>query len=140
MRLGRPQGLARAPCSRVGVGRDENAVVAELHEAVLADDLDGLAGEPRAGLVAGGREAGRGSSVDEFDRPRDRFAHLSYEQAVTLLGHAWETWHVLVVRGTKKLRDRVKGLVAAGDVDVSTGALGDWFATALFWKRMSRCW
>lgn len=40
---------------------------------------------------------------------------------------------MLVVRGTKKLRDRVKG-PAAGDEDVSTGALGDWFATALFWK------
>lgn len=40
---------------------------------------------------------------------------------------------MLVVRGTKKLRDRVKGPVA-GDDDVSTGVLGDWFATALFWK------
>ena len=41
---------------------------------------------------------------------------------------------MLVVRGTKKLRDRVKGPVAAGDDDVSTGVLGEWFATALFWK------
>ncbi len=40
---------------------------------------------------------------------------------------------MIVVRGTKKLRDRVKGPVA-GDDDVSTGVLGDWFATALFWK------
>ena len=40
---------------------------------------------------------------------------------------------MLVVRGTKKLRDRVKG-PAAGDDDVSSGVLGDWFATALFWK------
>jgi len=40
---------------------------------------------------------------------------------------------MLVVRGTKKLRDRVKGPVVA-DGDVSTGVLGDWFATALFWK------
>ena len=40
---------------------------------------------------------------------------------------------MLVVRGTKKLRDRVKGPVAE-DGDVSTGVLGDWFATALFWK------
>lgn len=40
---------------------------------------------------------------------------------------------MLVVRGTKKLRDRVKGPVAGGG-DVSTGVLGDWFATALFWK------
>lgn len=40
---------------------------------------------------------------------------------------------MLVVRGTKKLRDRVKGPVAAAD-EVSTTSLGDWFATALFWK------
>ncbi|HET8617695.1 MAG TPA: plasmid pRiA4b ORF-3 family protein [Acidimicrobiales bacterium] len=39
---------------------------------------------------------------------------------------------MLVVRGTKKLRDRVKGAPAGGDV--STTALGDWFATALFWR------
>lgn len=37
------------------------------------------------------------------------------------------------MRGTKKLRDRLKGPVAGGG-DVSTGLLGDWFATALFWK------
>lgn len=40
---------------------------------------------------------------------------------------------MLVVRGTKKLRDRVKGSAAVDD-DVSSGVLGDWFATALFWK------
>ena len=40
---------------------------------------------------------------------------------------------MLVVRGTKKLRDRVKG-PPAGDDDASTTALGDWFATALFWR------
>jgi hypothetical protein len=40
---------------------------------------------------------------------------------------------VLVVRGTKKLRDRVKAPVAA-TADESTTVLGDWFATALFWK------
>ena len=40
---------------------------------------------------------------------------------------------MLVVRGTEKIRDRVKG-PATGDDDVSTGVLGDWFATALFWK------
>jgi len=40
---------------------------------------------------------------------------------------------MLVVRATKKLRDRVKGPVGA-EGDVSTGVLGDWFATALFWK------
>ncbi|MGI9023345.1 MAG: DUF6933 domain-containing protein, partial [Acidimicrobiales bacterium] len=40
---------------------------------------------------------------------------------------------MLVVRGTKKLRDRVKGApVVVGDA--STTALGDWFATALFWR------
>jgi hypothetical protein len=40
---------------------------------------------------------------------------------------------VLVVRGTKKLRDRVRA-TPAGAGDVSTTLLGDWFATALFWK------
>ncbi|HEX6421898.1 MAG TPA: plasmid pRiA4b ORF-3 family protein [Acidimicrobiales bacterium] len=40
---------------------------------------------------------------------------------------------MLVVRGTKKLRDRVRGAPAA-DGDVSTTELGDWFATALFWR------
>lgn len=40
---------------------------------------------------------------------------------------------MLVVRGTKKLRDRVKG-APAGDGDESTTALGDWFANALFWR------
>jgi hypothetical protein len=40
---------------------------------------------------------------------------------------------MLVVRGTKKLRDRVKGSGAAAE-EVSTTQLGDWFATALFWR------
>ncbi len=41
---------------------------------------------------------------------------------------------MLIVRGTKKLRDRVRGATPAGDGDESTTALGDWFATALFWR------
>lgn len=40
---------------------------------------------------------------------------------------------MLLVRGTKKLRDRVKGL-SASDSDASSTLLGDWFATALFWR------
>ena len=40
---------------------------------------------------------------------------------------------MLVVRGTKKLRDRLKGPTAA-ERDRSTTSLGDWFATALFWR------
>ena len=40
---------------------------------------------------------------------------------------------MLVIRGTKKLRGRVKGALAA-DGDESTTALGDWFANALFWR------
>jgi hypothetical protein len=40
---------------------------------------------------------------------------------------------MLVLRGTKKLRDRIKGIAARPD-DASTSVLGDWFATALFWK------
>ncbi len=41
---------------------------------------------------------------------------------------------VLVIRGTKKLRDRVKGVPAAAEDHESTTALGDWFANALFWR------
>jgi hypothetical protein len=44
-----------------------------------------------------------------------------------------KTSGVLVIRGTKKRRERVKGPVA-GDGDASTTVLGDWFATALFWR------
>ena len=40
---------------------------------------------------------------------------------------------MLVVRGTKKLRDRLRGAPPLGDEE-STTALGDWFATALFWR------
>jgi hypothetical protein len=40
---------------------------------------------------------------------------------------------VIIVRGTKKLRDRVKGPNATA-TDASTTSLGDWFATALFWR------
>jgi|GEM_PF-534336 len=41
---------------------------------------------------------------------------------------------MLIVRGTKKLRDRMKNAPVAAPNDQSTTALGDWFATALFWK------
>jgi len=41
---------------------------------------------------------------------------------------------MLIVRGTKKLRDRMKKAPAASTDDESTTTLGDWFATALFWK------
>lgn len=41
---------------------------------------------------------------------------------------------MLIVRGTKKLRDRMKSAPAASPDDESTTVLGDWFATALFWK------
>ncbi len=40
---------------------------------------------------------------------------------------------MLIVRGTKKLRDRA-GAPPAGERDESTTALGDWFATAVFWR------
>jgi hypothetical protein len=39
---------------------------------------------------------------------------------------------VLVVRGTKKFLSRVGA--AAPDHEQSTGALGDWYANALFWR------
>lgn len=41
---------------------------------------------------------------------------------------------MLIVRGTKKLRDRMKQAPTASIDDESTTVLGDWFATALFWK------
>jgi len=40
---------------------------------------------------------------------------------------------MLVLRGTKKLRHRIKS-AAVGAQDTSTTVLGDWFATALFWR------
>jgi Plasmid pRiA4b ORF-3-like protein len=40
---------------------------------------------------------------------------------------------VLVIRGTQKLRDRVKSAPAV-DGEESTNALADWFANALFWR------
>jgi hypothetical protein len=40
---------------------------------------------------------------------------------------------MLLIRGTKKLRDRVKGAPSA-DGEESTTVLGDWFANALFWR------
>ena len=41
---------------------------------------------------------------------------------------------MLIVRGTKKLRDRMRMAPSASADDESTTALGDWFATALFWR------
>lgn len=41
---------------------------------------------------------------------------------------------MLIVRGTKKLRDRLRAAPRATDRDESTTMLGDWFANALFWK------
>lgn len=41
---------------------------------------------------------------------------------------------MLIVRATKKLRDRLKTAPAAGPDDESTTLLGDWFVNALFWK------
>lgn len=41
---------------------------------------------------------------------------------------------MLILRGTKKLRDRLKTAPVATEGDTSTTLLGDWFATALFWK------
>ena len=40
---------------------------------------------------------------------------------------------MLVVRGTKKLRDRLKSGPRQQD-EKSTARLGDWYATALFWR------
>lgn len=40
---------------------------------------------------------------------------------------------MLVLHGTKKLRDRVKN-IPAHSLETSTTALGDWYATAVFWR------
>jgi hypothetical protein len=40
---------------------------------------------------------------------------------------------VFVVHGTRRFLDRVGG-PTVGSVDPSTSALGDWYATVLFWK------
>lgn len=40
---------------------------------------------------------------------------------------------VLIVRGTKKVLDRIGG-IAASEGDRSTNRLGDWFVNVLFWK------
>ena len=40
---------------------------------------------------------------------------------------------MFVVHGTRKFLDRVSGPTAAA-VEQSTTALGDWYATVLFWK------
>src|SRR5205823_8043231 len=44
-----------------------------------------------------------------------------------------ETAPVLIIRATQKLRDRVNG-PPVQERDASTTSLGDWFATALFWR------
>lgn len=48
-------------------------------------------------------------------------------------GRVRETGVVLVVRGTKKVLDRIGG-VTASDSDLSTTRLGDWYVNVLFWK------
>ena len=61
---------------------------------------------------------------------------MGYRLAVTVqrTQSVCNTRRVLVVRGTKKLRDRLKKASAAGPDDASTTELGDWFATPLFWR------
>jgi hypothetical protein len=45
---------------------------------------------------------------------------------------------VLVIRGTKKVLDRVGGVTAAAN-DRSTTRLGDWYLNVLFWRPQARC-
>jgi hypothetical protein len=42
-----------------GMGGNEHTAVVELHQAAVADHLDGLAGQPHPRLVLGGGEADR---------------------------------------------------------------------------------
>lgn len=46
----------------------------------------------------------------------------------------WDDPAVLVVHGTKKFRDRVRGVAAATDGDPGPGLLGRWYATAVLWR------
>lgn len=46
---------------------------------------------------------------------------------------------MLVVRATKKLRDRIK-TIPAHTTEISTTTLGDWYATALFWRPQVALW
>jgi hypothetical protein len=48
-------------------------------------------------------------------------------------GVGWQDGPVLIVRATKKLIDRL-GPPTLGDGEQSTTLLGDWYATAWFWK------
>lgn len=48
-------------------------------------------------------------------------------------GGVRETGVLLIVRGTKKVLDRVGG-VTASEADRSTTRLGDWYVNVLFWK------
>ena len=41
---------------------------------------------------------------------------------------------MLVIRGTAKVRDRVKNVPPATATDSSTTRLGDWYVNVLFWK------
>lgn len=41
---------------------------------------------------------------------------------------------MLVIRGTKRVLDRVPNVPRAADADRSTPMLGDWYANVLFWK------
>ena len=69
-------GRARRPavCLSIGCRRAwvaiEHAAVVELHEPAVADDLDGLAGQPHPGLVGGGGEPDRALRADPPRRHR----------------------------------------------------------------------
>ncbi len=45
-----------------------------------------------------------------------------------------DTVRVLVIRGTKKVLDRIPNAPRATDADRSTTLLGDWYVNVLFWK------
>ena len=74
---------------------------------------------------------------------RDRSASTKRDELASTSSGLWralrptdrgcKAGRVLVVRGTKKLRDRVKGPGRRME-HASTTVLGDWFATALFWR------
>jgi hypothetical protein len=46
----------------------------------------------------------------------------------------WNDPAVLVVHGTKKLRDRMRGVVGPAEGDPAPGLLGRWYATAVLWR------
>ena len=82
----------------------------------------------------------RGNARVVCDNRHQGAMALDVDVEIHLGAHVQSTWPdrrlrdlMLIVRGTKKLRDRMKQAPVATPADESTTSLGDWFATALSW-------